>query len=320
MLITLKLVGGLALLLIGGEAIVRGAAQVATRFGLSRLIVGMVIAGFGTSLPELVVSVRAVIAEAPGLAVGNVIGSNIANILLILALAALISPIAAARRHLEPEGFVLIAVSIVVLLMGLQGTLPRWQGAVLLITLFGLVGFRLHQEQDAERRRRATADVVETVAPLAGGGWPALLFITVGLIALPIGGELFVDGAVEIATLLGISKALIGLTIVAVGTSLPELATTVVAAVRGEATIGYGNVVGSNIFNLLGIFGAATLVGTMQVPLQLVYIDGLVMLAATAMMFRFLLSHARLSRIEAAIMLASYAAYVVGRYAYSLSA
>ena len=319
MLLTLKLIGGLVFLLIGGEAIVRGAAQVATRFGFSRLVVGMVIAGFGTSLPELVVSVRAVIAEAPGLAVGNVIGSNIANILLILALAALIRPIDAAYRRLEPEGIVLIVVSIVVLLMGLQGTLPRWQGAMLIIVLVGLVGFKLHQEHKAERRRRATAEVVETVAPLAGGSWPALCLIAVGLIALPIGGELFVDAAEQIATLLGISKALIGLTIVAVGTSLPELATTVIAAIRGEATIGYGNVLGSNLFNLLGIFGAATLVGTMQVPLHVVYIDGLVMLAATAMMLGFLLSHARLTRTEATIMLVSYVVYVVARYAYSLT-
>lgn len=319
MILILNLVGGLALLLIGGETIVRGAAQVATRFGLSRLVVGMIIAGFGTSLPELIVSVRAVLADAPGLAAGNVVGSNIANILLILATAALIRPIDAARRHLEPEGIVLLVVTISFVLIGLQGTLPRWQGAILIIGLISLVSIRLHQERTAERQRRATAEIVETVAPLTGGGWSIAALIFVGLVTLPLGGELFVFGASQLAEILGISKTLIGLTIVAVGTSLPELATSVIAAARGEATIGYGNVVGSNLFNLLGIFGAATLVGVMRVPIELVYIDGTIMIIATTMMLWFLASRARLTRIEAGAMLCGYITYVICRYAFALS-
>ncbi|MDH3582496.1 MAG: sodium:calcium antiporter, partial [Hyphomicrobiales bacterium] len=174
MIIFLQITGGLALLLIGGETLVRGATRVATRFGLSRLIVGMVIAGFGTSLPEVVVSVRAVLADGPGLAAGNVVGSNIANILLILAIAALVRPIDAARRRLEPEGIVLIVVTVGFVFLGLQGALPRWQGALMIALLLTLVTLKLRQDRMAERLRRANSDIVETVAPIPVHAWPTL--------------------------------------------------------------------------------------------------------------------------------------------------
>lgn len=319
MIVMLQLIGGLAILLVGGEALVRGAAQLATRFGLSRMIVGMVVVGFGTSLPELVVSVRAVLADAPGLAVGNVVGSNISNILLIIAIAALVRPIDAARRGLEPEAVVLMVVTIAVMLLCLQGTVPRWQGGLLVVVLFSLVVLKVRQDRTAERRRRATEPLVETVSPFPAAGWSTFACISLGLVALPVGGEFFVRGAAEFATRIGVSNALIGLTVVAVGTSLPELATSAMAAFRGESTIGYGNIVGSNIFNLLGIFGCASLVGEMVVPSTIVYVDGIVMIAATAAMLWFITSHARLTRGEAAIMLSAYIGYVALRYTFALS-
>lgn len=319
MILFLQLAGGLALLLIGAEALVRGAAEIATRFGLSRLIVGMVIAGFGTSLPELVVSVRAMLAGAPGLAAGNVVGSNISNVLLILAIAALIRPIDAPRRRLEPEGVILMVVSIAVVLAGLQGTVPRWQGAAMVVALIVLVGARFQQERMAERRRTATGATVDTVAPMPVRTWPPVAMIAIGLVALPSGGEVLVRAATGLATTIGVSDALIGLTIVAVGTSLPELATSAMAVVRREATIGYGNIIGSNLFNLLAIFGCATMVGEMTIPAAMVYADGAVMVAATAVMLWFLASHARLTRGEAAIMLCAYVGYVAARYAYALA-
>lgn len=319
MILALQLFGGLAILLLGGEALVRGAARIATRFRLSRLIVGLVIAGFGTSLPEFVVCVRAVSAGAPDLAAGNVVGSNIANTLLILAIAALIRPIDAARRGLIPEGLVLILVTVGVVLLALQETVPTWQGGAMVALLLGLVALRFQLDRTAETRRRATAQIVETVAPIPARGWLQLVMVAAGLVALPLGGELFVRGAAQLASTLGVSNALIGLSIVAIGTSLPELATSAVAAMRGEAILGYGNVVGSNLFNLLGIFGVSTLAGPMRVPAVLVYLDGSVMILATAIMLWFLASRKRLTRGEAALMLCGYIGYITARYMYALN-
>ena len=317
--LAVELFFGAAFLLMGGEALVRGATQIAVRYGLSRLIVGMVIAGFGTSMPELVVSVRAVLADAPGMAAGNVVGSNISNILLILAVAALIKPIDGPRRRLEPEGIALIVVSAGVVLMGFQQPIPRWQGAAMVLLLFSLLALKFQQDQRAKGRQRATEAIVETVAPVSFDSWRPFVFVLLGLLALPVGGDLFVKGAIQIAQAIGVSAALIGLTIVAVGTSLPELATTVVAALRGESTIGYGNIVGSNLFNLLGIFGVSTLVGEMRVPAIMVYADGTVMVAATVAMLLFLRTGARLTRVEAALMLGFYVAYVSLRYFYAIT-
>lgn len=319
MILALQLIGGAALLLLGGEALVRGAVQIATRFGLSRLVVGMVIAGFGTSLPELVISVRSVMADAPGLAAGNVVGSNISNILLILGVAALIRPIDAPYRHLEPDAVVLLLVTIGFVLLGLQGTVPQWQGGAMVLLLIVLVVVKIRMDRKAELRRQATEDVVETLAPIPGPAWPAFAFVLAGMAALPAGGELFVQGAITLAELMNVPNALIGLSIVAIGTSLPELATSAIAALKGESTVGYGNIVGSNMFNLLGIFGCATLAGEMRVPLVMVYADGLVMIGATIVMMFFLATHARLTRGEAAIMLLAYVAYIGARYMFELS-
>lgn len=319
MLTGFELIFGAVLLLLGGETLVRGAAQIAVRFGLSRLMVGMVIAGFGTSMPEMVVSVRAVLGGNPGLAAGNVVGSNISNILLILAIAALIRPIDMPSRRLDPEGIILLAVSAGVMALGLQETIPRWQGAAMVLLMIGIIVMKFREDRTAEERRPATEDLVETVAPLSFDSLKPFVYILIGVVALPLGGDMFVRGAVNIAQALGVSDALIGLTIVAVGTSLPELATTAIAALRGETTIGYGNIVGSNLFNTLGIFGVATMVGPMQVPETVVYVDGGFMVAATGVMLIFMSTGARLNRIEAGIMLAAYIVYVAARYVYAMS-
>ena len=305
--------------MLGGETLVRGAAQVAVRFGLSRLMVGMVIAGFGTSMPEMVVSVRAVLGGTPGLAAGNVVGSNISNILLILAIAALIRPIDMPSRRLDPEGVILLAVSAGVMALGLQDVIPRWQGALMVLLMIGIIVMKFREDRTAEGRQEATEAIVETVAPLSFDSMKPFVYILIGIVALPLGGDMFVRGAVNIAQSLGVSDALIGLTIVAIGTSLPELATTAIAALRGETTIGYGNIVGSNLFNTLGIFGVATMVGPMRVPETVVYADGGFMVAATAVMLVFMSTEARLNRIEAGIMLTAYIVYITARYAFAMS-
>lgn len=306
------------MLLIGGEALVRGAVALGLRFRLSPLLVGMVIAGFGTSMPELVVSVRATLAGAPSIAVGNVIGSNISNILLILAIAALVRPIGRPPRLFVPDGLVLLGISAGIVLLGLQEVIPRWQGAVMLGLLIGLIVLQYARERTTTSTAAAEPPIPQPEQIPARPLIMALLILA-GLGGLLFGADLFVDGAVGTAEVLGVSEGLIGLTIVAIGTSLPELATSTVASLRGHSDMAYGNILGSNLFNLLGILGCAVIAGPVAMPAIMVAVDGPVMVAATAVMLVFLATHARLNRIEAAIMLAAYVGYVSARYVYALT-
>jgi cation:H+ antiporter len=314
----LILIGGLVLLLIGGEALVRGSVAIAERLGLSPLFVGMVVAGFGTSMPELVVGVQATMEGKPAIAAGNVIGSNIANILLILGLAAVISPIGRPPRLFKPDGFILLAVTAGIVLIGLQGRIPAWQGGVMVLLLGGFILFQYLRD-----KRDAASKVVEEVPLPLPEELPrrplvALLLLAAGFGGLIGGADLFVEGAVRVARGLGVSEGLIGLTIVAVGTSLPELAATTVAALRRHTDLAYGNILGSNLFNILGILGISSIAGPLVVPPVMVWLDGPVMIAATLAMLMFLATGARLVRWEGAVMVAAFAIYVGGRYAYGV--
>jgi len=311
----LLLVGGLALLLIGGEALVRGAVAIGERYKLSPLLVGMVIAGFGTSMPELVVSVRATVGGSPAIAAGNVIGSNISNILLILGVAALIRPIGRPPRLFVPDGFILVAVSICVVLLGLQGRVPAWQGGVMVAVLIGFIAFQYVRDRSDSAAKLVASDQPPVALPseMPRRVSVSVLLILAGLGGLIAGADWFVDGAVKLARTLGVSEGLIGLTIVAIGTSLPELATSAIASIRGQSEIAYGNVLGSNMFNLLGIFGCAAIAGPMDVPRLMVLIDGPVMIGATALMLVFLATGMRLVRWEGAAMLICYALYIAAR-------
>jgi cation:H+ antiporter len=315
----LLLVGGLALLLIGGEALVRGGVAIAKRLKLSPLLVGMVIAGFGTSMPELVVSVRATLGGNPAIAAGNVIGSNISNILLILAVAALIRPIGRPPRLFVPDGIILISVTVGVVLLGLQGRIPAWQGGIMVLLLAGFIGFQYLRDVRASARLLALPEQPPVPLPkeLPRRLSVSVLLALAGIGGLIAGGDWFVEGAVRLARALGVSEGLIGLTIVAVGTSLPELATSSIASIRGESDLAYGNVLGSNMFNLLGILGCAALAGPLEVPRLMVFVDGPVMIAATALMLFFLAQGSRLVRWEAAAMLGCYGLYVGLRAALS---
>lgn len=311
----LLLIGGLALLLIGGEALVRGAVAIAERYRLSPLLVGMVIAGFGTSMPELVVSVRATVGGNPAIAAGNVIGSNISNILLILATAALIRPIGRPPSLFMPDGLILMTVSVGVVLLGLQGHVPAWQGGVMVCLLAGFIGVQYVRDVRSHALARVFSKQPPVPLPeeLPRRLAVSILLVLAGLGGLIAGGDWFVDGAVRLARGLGASEGLIGLTIVAVGTSLPELATSAIASIRGQSDLAYGNVLGSNMFNLLGIFGCAAMAGPMEVPRLMVYVDGPVMIGATALMLFFLARGSRLVRWEACAMLAVYAVYIAAR-------
>ncbi len=294
----LALVGGLALLMVAATALVRGAASLALRLGLSPLVVGLTVVAFGTSAPELVVSVQAALAGAGGIAVGNVVGSNIANVGLILALAVLVRPIATDPSVLRRDLPVLLATTVVVSALLFDGRLGALEGAVLVAALLGYLAWSV---------RQARHDAAQADLPVSEPGpvWRDVAFVAGGLGGLVVGADLFVGGAVALAEGAGVSNAVIGLTVVAVGTSLPELATSVVASARGEGELAVGNVVGSNVFNLLGILGIGAIVRPLVSP-GLQAVDLVVMAAFAAVLVPMMVSGRRLVRPEALVLLAGY--------------
>ncbi len=303
----LLLVAGLVLLTGGASALVRGAAALALRLGLTPLVIGLTVVAFGTSAPELVVSVQAALNDSGGIAVGNIVGSNIANIGLILALAALIRPLAIDRLLLKRDVPLMIVASALAAALLWDGRLGRAEGTVLVA---GLLAYLVWSIRASRKETAAAAALLDGVPERADGpAWRDALFVVVGLAALVVGADWLVASAVSLATAAGVSNAVIGLTVVAVGTSLPEMATSVVAALRGESEIAAGNVVGSNLFNLLGILGAAALVRPLHAP-GLQHMDVLVMGAFAVALVPLMLTGRKLVRWEGGLLLAGYAGYV----------
>lgn len=294
-------VAGLCGLLFGGEFLVRGAIGIARRFSVPPLVIGLTVVGFGTSMPELLVSVQAALAGAPALAIGNVVGSNIANILLILGLTALILPPPIAIADTRRDFAVMIGATVVLWALLLGGTIWQWQGAVL------VAGLALYIYVSIRSGKAATeADLPPAAVNL---GLNVLLTLG-GLIVLMIGARLMVESATGIARTYGVSEAVIGLTIVAVGTSLPELATSALAALRGHSDIAVGNIIGSNIFNILGIIGLTAIVTPIPVEARFAQVDMWIALAAVLAMLYFAVRPGRVSRWGGAALLAGYAAYL----------
>ena len=307
----LSLALGLVLLVLGGEALVRGAVALAGRLGVSPLLIGLTVVGFGTSTPELVTSLQAAFSGSPGIAVGNVVGSNTANILLILGAAALIAPLAVSPGAFRRDGIALVLVTLAAIGAVLTGNLSRPLGLAL---LFGLVAY-LVMAYRSERGDAATDEgAIETVGDANPGASPiglpvALLYALGGIAVTVLGAPLLVSGATELATRFGVSDAVIGLTIVAVGTSLPELVTSVVASLRRQGAVAFGNVVGSNIYNVLGILGATALVKPIPVPAEIASFDIWVMAAATLALVWAAVTGWRITRGEGAVLLVAYVAY-----------
>jgi cation:H+ antiporter len=297
---------GLVLLYLGGEALVRGAAGLASQLGVSTLAIGLTVVAFGTSVPELVVSLDAALTGAPDIALGNVVGSNVANLALILGLAALIRPPTVEAQIVRIDLPVMIVASLALVAMLADGRVSRADGVVLLVALGAYAVFTLRQ---AGREAPPVRDELATAAPPEpdGSGRAGLLLGT-GLALLVVGGHALVSGSVVLAEVLGVGEAAIGLTIVAVGTSLPELATSVVAAARGRGDIAVGNLVGSNIFNILGILGATAVVH----PLGQGAIAGRdlgVMLGVALFVGALLLVRRALGRPEGALLTAIFLVY-----------
>ena len=309
-MIGLELFGGLVLLLAGGEALVRGSVGVATRLGVSPLVIGLTLVGFGTSMPELVASLEAALIGAPGIAVGNIVGSNIANILLILGLAAVIYPMATTRRAFGRDGSVLIAVSLLMVGVALAGSLGRGAGLVFLALLVAYTVLTYLAERRGGPSAEMHAAEAAEMAPRPMALPLGLVLVAGGIAGVVWGASLLVGASVEIARAAGLSETVIGLTLVAVGTSLPELVTSVMAAIRRHADVAFGNVVGSNIFNILGIGGVTAVVSPIEVPGQIVVLDVWVMLGTAVLLVCFAVTGWRVSRGEGAIFLGLYAAYM----------
>ena len=296
----LFLLAGFALLVAGGEALVRGSVALATRFGMSPLLIGLTLVGFGTSVPELVTSLDAALSGLPGIAVGNVVGSNIANVLLILGVAAAIAPVAVAPATLRRDGTAMALATLAGIAVILVGELSRAAGALLVAALlvYLVLAYRTGGADDGE--------VVARPLPV-----PLALLLAVGGIGITVlGAGLAVDAAVEIAEALGVSRTVIGLTVVAVGTSLPELVASAVAAYRGQGDIALGNVLGSNIYNILGILGVTALVQPIAVPPEIATLDVWVMTGAAALMLAFAAFAGRITRGAGALFVALYAGYL----------
>ena len=314
---TLVLVLGLVMVSVGAEILVRGATALAVRLGVPPLFIGLTVVGFGTSSPELAASVTATLGGAARVSIGNVLGSNIFNLAVILAVAALVSPIRVHIKELHRDLAVMTAAAFVPLAaLATGGAVPGWMGAAL-IALLGVYVWRA--AASARAARRSEQFVMEQELCRAGptvperGATPAWLsgvLVIAGLTMLVLGSRLFVRSAVEIAGSLGVSELVIGLTIVAAGTSLPELATSVVAALRGSPDVAVGNIVGSNIFNILGILGVAALVGPQTVPAAALAIDVPVLIAASAGVWWMLRTGETMIRPEGALLLAGYAVYL----------
>lgn len=308
----LLLAVGLALLIGSGEFLVRGSVGFARSVGLSPLFIGLTLVGFGTSAPELVASLIAAFREAPGIAVGNVVGSNIANVVLILGVAALVAPLPVFRQDFHRDALALGLATLVAVGIVLTGNVTRLAGFALVAMLvtYIFVTYRLERDQpDSEAHRHE--DEAALVAPPTNGAMRHLAVAIAALVGVVIGAKLLVDAAIVLAAQFGVPEAVIGLTVVAIGTSLPELAVSCIAAYRGQGAVAVGNVVGSNIYNVLGILGATAIVHPLRVPPEIADFDIWAMLAAAVLLLFFMVRGQRIGRLTGAAFLVAYVAYVL---------
>jgi cation:H+ antiporter len=307
----LLFVVGLVALVVGAEWLVRGASRLAAAVGVSPLVIGLTVVAFGTSSPELAVSVQAAWSGQADLAVGNVVGSNVFNVLFILGLSAVITPLAVARQLLRLDVPVMIVISVLALVLGLDGAIDRTDGILFVAGVLAYTGWLIRASRREVAAEKAAGPPVEAVAAVAGGVLFNLVLIVAGLAALVLGSRWLVQGAVAIATTLGVSELVIGLTVVAAGTSLPEVAASIVAAVRGERDIAVGNVVGSNIFNILAVLGLSSLTSPsgIQVSAAALAFDIPVMIAVAVACFPVFYTGGTISRWEGIVFLGYYVAY-----------
>lgn len=305
---SLSVLLGLVLLYFGAEWLVRGSSSMALRLGLSPLVIGLTVVAYGTSMPELVVSIKAVMAGQSDIAVGNVVGSNIFNVALILGVAALIFPIKIQFQLIRFDVPLMIGITLLALFFLRDGRLDRWEAAILFVgILCYTAGSLIYAKKSAPKE--VTEEYAESLPKPNGHLWADIGFVVAGLVVMVIGSKFLVDGSISLARLFGVSEAVIGLTIVAAGTSTPELAATIVAAFKKEPDIAVGNIVGSNIYNLLCILGITGLVHPLNLG-GITLVDQLVMLGVAVLLIPFMWSGFVLRRWEGIVLLGIYVGYL----------
>ncbi len=313
-MVYVTLAAGIILLLIGGDVLVRGAVSLAVKLDIPTLVIGLTIVAFGTSAPELVISLRAALAGSSGIAIGNVVGSNIANIFLVLGVPALIAATNCDQPFIKRNTLYVIGASVLFIWLCQFGPLSFWHGAV----LFGLmVAFLVESGRRAAQRSDAATvigdeaiELIDGVSGVPHRNWTIAGFLAIGLISLPIGAQLTVSAASSIAMDFGISEAAVGLTLIALGTSLPELATTVAAALRGHCGLALGNVLGSNLFNILAIMGLTAMVVPVPVPEVIKSVDVWIMLAAILAITPFVLRRKSITWKSGLVFVSCYLLYI----------
>jgi len=306
---------GLVILLLAGDTLVRGAVNLSLRLGIPALIVSLTIVAFGTSAPELLISVKAILGGVPGLALGNVVGSNTANILMVLGIPALLMGLDTSDCDSRRNFLIMICATLAFIALAFLGPFTWWHGLILLAGLVAMLGEAGWAARN-HRRDMAALEVADSPEDVEGADpdmpwWQIILFLVLGLVGLPLGADILVDASVVIAQHYGVSDAAIGLTLVAVGTSLPELATTVMAALRRHAAVALGNVIGSNIFNLLGIIGVVSLIGPIPVAAEFLRFDLWIMLATSLLLIPFVYRKWIFGRAVGVVFSALYIIYAV---------
>ncbi|MFD1342775.1 calcium/sodium antiporter [Litorisediminicola beolgyonensis] len=315
-MVWLTAVLGLVILLLAGDALVKGAVNLALRIGIPALIVSLTVVAFGTSAPELLISIKAALDDVPGIALGNVVGSNTANVLLVLGIPALIAVMHTSEYDTRKSYLVMLAGTFVFIGLAFRGVFDWLSGLILLTILTVALIDAIRDARSHRKGAKAAALAAEDEEEVEGAdpemsGWKIALYLVLGLAGLPLGADLLVDSATEIAQRFGVSDTVIGLTLVAIGTSLPELATTVAAAIRRQADVALGNVIGSNMFNLLAIIGIASLIAPMEVDRGFLTFDLWVMLGASLLLIPFVFLRKDIGRTWGVILSALYVGYVV---------
>lgn len=306
---------GLVILLLAGDALVRGAVNLSLRMGIPALIVSLTIVAFGTSAPELLIAISAIDDGAPGIAMGNVVGSNTANILLVLGVPAILARLHTSTCDTRKNYVFMMAATVLFIALAFFGVFTWISGIILLAALALVLGDAFRAAMQHRKNGKQTCASAEDLDDLEGADpdmpwWRIGVFLVLGLIGLPFGADLLVDSAVDIARMFDVEEAVIGLTLVAVGTSLPELATTVMAALRRQADVALGNVIGSNMFNLLAIVGIASLIGPIPVDEEFLEFDLWVMAGASLLILPFVWFKADITRRWGVLLTGLYAVYI----------
>lgn len=319
----ISLLGGMMLLVLAGDVMVRGAVGVAEALGVPAIVIGLTIVAFGTSAPELFISLNAVFGDASGIAIGNVVGSNVANVLLILGIPSLIAVTSCDEPGALRSAFFMMGVSVIFAILCATGELNLASGGILLALLAFFIADTARMVMSARKLQQSGAgpsdeiedddpamDLLEDVDGVPSNNLIAILFLVGGMIGLPAGAHFTIDGAVNLAREWGVSEAAIGLTIIALGTSLPELTTTVMAAIRGQGAVAIGNVIGSNIFNLLAIMGITAVIVPVEIPPEIMVFDIWAMLMSTALLLVFTMYKLEITRPLGITFVVFYISYI----------